>query len=111
VRHTTIECAPSARHPFCMPKTIKYQVFKNSKYATEIFVTNIKRCSQGAYCRSSRSCCKSVKYCREVDVAPGLGFSFPGTRFRGVRESRSFSVPEFPVMERARSRRKRERGS
>ena len=35
-----------------------------------------------------------------------LGFSFPG-----ARESRSFSVPEFPGMEQPRSRRKRERCS
>jgi len=33
-----------------------------------------------------------------------LGCGFPGSRFPGARESRSFSVPEFPGMKRLYSR-------
>jgi len=33
-----------------------------------------------------------------------MGFEFPGSRFLGARESRSFSIPEFPGMKLPRSR-------
>ena len=38
----------------------------------------------------------------------GIGCGFPGSRFPGARESRSFSVPEFPGMKTTRFRRNRE---
>ena len=49
--------------------------------------------------------CDETEY-RQIELAVGCGF--PGSRFPGARESRSFSVPEFPGMKTANSRRNRE---